>query len=58
MPSRKRSESRQRTELVALRFLPAERDTLAAAAKAARVSLSEYIRSSALEAATGNGCQP
>jgi hypothetical protein len=50
-PSRKRSEARQRTELVALRLLPGERATLQAAAEHRNVSLSELIRSSALKAA-------
>ena len=48
---RKRSEARQRTELVALRLLPGERETLRMAAQARNVSLSELIRSSALKAA-------
>jgi uncharacterized protein (DUF1778 family) len=48
---RKRSENRQRTELVGLRLLPAERVTLDAAAKAAGLSLSEFIRVAALAAA-------
>ena len=49
--SRKRSEARQRTELVALRLLPGERARLQAAAEGRNVSLSELIRSSALKAA-------
>jgi uncharacterized protein (DUF1778 family) len=49
--ARKRSEVRQRTEVVALRLLPGERDQLETAAKDLQVSLSELIRSSALEAA-------
>jgi hypothetical protein len=52
--ARKRSEARQRTELVALRLLPRERDQLAAAAESRNVSLSELIRSSALSAITAN----
>jgi len=48
--ARKRSEVRQRTEVVALRLLPGERDRLTAAARNRKVSLSELIRSSALEA--------
>ena len=48
---RRRSEARQRTELVALRLLPGEHEKLAAAARARNVSLSELIRSSALKAA-------
>ncbi len=47
----KRSESRQRTQLVALRLLPAERAALEAAAQAGAVSLSEFIRRAALAAA-------
>jgi hypothetical protein len=45
-----RSETRQRTAVVALRLLPAERDVLAAAARARNISLSEYIRASAMKA--------
>jgi uncharacterized protein (DUF1778 family) len=48
--ARKRSEVRQRTEVVALRLLPGERDQLTAAARTRKISLSELIRSSALEA--------
>ncbi len=48
--SRKRSEARQRTELVAVRLLPSERDKLAIAARDLNVSLSELIRGSALTA--------
>ena len=48
--ARKRSEVRQRTEVVALRLLPGERDQLTRAARNRKVSLSELIRSSALEA--------
>lgn len=51
---RKRSETRQRTELVALRLLPGERDQLSAAARNRNVSLSEFLRSSALDAITGS----
>ena len=47
----KRSETRQRKKLVAVRLLSAEYTALDAAAKAAQVSLSEFIRSSALAAA-------
>jgi len=50
---RKRSESRQRTAVVALRLLPAERDALADAARSRGVSLSELIRAGAMQAA---GC--
>lgn len=46
----KRSETRQRTAMVAVRLLPHERDTLAAAAQDCQVSLSELIRASALRA--------
>jgi hypothetical protein len=52
---RKRSETRQRTELVALRLLPGERDRLSAAARNRNVSLSELLRNSALDAITGIG---
>jgi uncharacterized protein (DUF1778 family) len=51
----RRSESRQRKKLVALRLLPAEHAALGAAAKERGVTLSEFIRSSALLAAKGNG---
>ena len=47
----KRSERRQRTDLVALRLLPAERAALEAAARDRNVSLSEFVRASALDAA-------
>ncbi|WP_371454765.1 hypothetical protein [Mycobacterium sp. GA-1841] len=43
-----KSEQRQRTALVALRMLPAERDALSAAAKRRGVSVSELIRASVL----------
>lgn len=49
----RRSESRQRKKLVALRLLPAEHAALVAAARASGVTLSEFIRSSALLAAQG-----
>ncbi len=49
-PARTRSESRQRTALVALRLLPNERDMLAEAAHSRGITLSELIRSSALQA--------
>lgn len=45
---RRRSESRQRTALVAVRLLPRERDMLADQARSRGVSLSEFIRSSAM----------
>lgn len=50
----KRSESRQRTALVALRFLPHERDKLAEAARLRGMTLSELIRSSVMQAVSGN----
>ena len=50
-PSRRGSETRQRTVLVALRLLPAEWKTLQAAAQDRNVSLSDFLRSSALKAA-------
>jgi len=49
-PARTRSESRRRTALVALRLLPNERDKLAEAARSRGITLSEFIRSSALQA--------
>lgn len=56
---RKRSETRQRTTLVALRLHPDEHQTLTDAAQARRISLSELLRSSALKAVeserTGSG---
>ena len=48
---RRRSESRQRTALVAVRLLPCEREMLAETAKSHGVSLSEFIRSSAMQTA-------
>lgn len=45
---RTKSEQRQRTALIALRMLPAERDALTAAAKQRGVSVSELIRASVL----------
>ncbi len=53
------SERRQRTALVALRLLPHERDRLAQAARSRGVTLSEFIRSSAMKAVSGgeaSGC--
>lgn len=47
------SESRQRTALVALRLLPHERDSLSRAARSRGITLSELIRSSAMEAVRG-----
>ena len=51
-PSRPRSESRQRTALVAVRLLPAERDILAETARSRGITLSELIRASAMRAAS------
>ena len=50
-PTRPRSESRQRTALVAVRLLPHERDMLAQSARSRGVTLSEFIRSSAIRTA-------
>jgi hypothetical protein len=50
-PPRPRSESRRRTALVAVRFLPQERDTLARSARSRGVTLSEFIRTSAMRTA-------
>jgi hypothetical protein len=47
---RKRSEVRQRTELVAVRLLPRELEALSTAARDRNVSLSELLRSCALKA--------
>jgi hypothetical protein len=52
---RRRSESRQRTALVAVRLLPREREMLAETARSCGVSLSEFIRSSAMLTATARG---
>jgi hypothetical protein len=52
--TRARSESRQRTALVALRLLPHEREELAQAARSCGVTLSEFIRSSAMHAVSGD----
>ena len=51
-PSRPRSESRQRTALVAVRFLPQERDVLAKTARLRGITLSEFIRASAMQSAS------
>jgi len=51
---RRRSESRQRTALVAVRLLPRERDMLAETARSRGVSLSEFIRSSAMLTASAS----
>jgi uncharacterized protein (DUF1778 family) len=48
---RPRSESRQRTALVAVRLLPEERDMLAQSARSRGVTLSEFIRASAVRTA-------
>ena len=45
---RRRPESRQRTALVAIRLLPQARHMLALKAQLRGVSLSEFIRSSAM----------
>ncbi len=50
-PPRQRSESRQRTALVAVRLLPQERDMLAESARSRGVTLSEFIRASAMRTA-------
>jgi uncharacterized protein (DUF1778 family) len=50
-PPRPRSESRQRTALVAVRLLPQERDMLAQSARSRGVTLSEFIRCSAMRTA-------
>lgn len=50
--NRKRSEKRQRTKLIAIRLLPAEYTALVNAAHDAGVSISELIRSSALDRIT------
>jgi len=47
-PTRRRSESRRRTALVAVRLLPRERDMLAESARSRGVTLSEFIRASAI----------
>jgi hypothetical protein len=52
---RRRSESRQRTALVAIRLLPDERDMLTEKARSCGVTLSEFIRSSAMSIASGLG---
>ena len=51
-PSRPRSESRQRTALVAVRLLPQERDVLAKTARLHGITLSEFIRVSAMRSAS------
>jgi len=50
--SRPRSESRQRTALVAVRLLPQERDVLAETARLRGITLSEFIRASAIRSAS------
>ncbi len=57
-PARKRSESRQRTAVIALRLLPHERDTLADAARCRGITLSELVRSGAMQAAQHSGAAP
>jgi hypothetical protein len=47
---RRKSEVRQRTEVVVFRLLPGERELLATAAAERDISLSELIRSSVLNA--------
>jgi hypothetical protein len=47
-PRPQRSESRQRTSLVAVRLLPQERDVLTESARSRGVTLSEFIRASAM----------
>lgn len=49
-PRRRKSEVRQRTEVVVFRLLPGERELLAAAAAEQEISLSELIRTSVLKA--------
>jgi hypothetical protein len=51
-PSRPRSESRQRTALVAVRLLPQEHDVLAKTARSRGITLSEFIRASAMQSAS------
>jgi len=51
-PPRPRSESRQRTALVAVRLMPQERDVLAETARSRGITLSELIRASAMRAAS------
>jgi len=51
-PLRPRSESRQRTALVAVRLLPQERDVLAKTARSRGITLSEFIRASAMQSAS------
>src|SRR6266487_6252509 len=51
-PSRPRSESRQRTALVAVRLLPQERDVLAKTARSRGITLSEFMRASAMQSAS------
>jgi uncharacterized protein (DUF1778 family) len=50
-PPRPRSESRQRTALIAVRFLPQEREMLAQSARSRGVTLSEFLRASAISSA-------
>ncbi|WP_425304642.1 plasmid mobilization protein [Amycolatopsis vancoresmycina] len=46
----RRSEQRQRTALVALRLLPEERELLESTARSRGMSLSEFLRVSAMSA--------
>jgi hypothetical protein len=57
-PARKRSESRQRTAVIALRLLPQERDALVDAARCRGITLSELVRSGAMQAAQDSGALP
>lgn len=50
------SERRQRTAVVVVRLLPAEREALQAAANQRGVSISELVRSSALAEAQWGEC--
>jgi len=52
-----RSEQRQRTALVALRLLPEEHALLLSAARKRGVSLSELLRTSAIDAVSDGGAR-
>jgi hypothetical protein len=52
---RRHLQRRRRPGLVALRFLPHERESLAEAAHSHGVTLSEFIRRSAMRAVSGDG---
>jgi hypothetical protein len=56
-PSRSRSESRQRTAVVAVRLLPQERDMLAETARSRGITLSELIRASVMRAASARAAE-